>query len=53
MCLLMIYLYACATWMAYVWRSEDNLQESVFSYHVGSRDGTQVLVQMKLGSKHF
>lgn len=29
--------------MAHVWRSEDNSRELILSYHVGSRDETQVL----------
>jgi hypothetical protein len=33
--------------MASLWRSEDNLQEPLFSDHVGPRDGTQIF---KFGS---
>lgn len=38
-----IHLFVC------VCRSEDNLQESVLSYHVGPGDGTRMV---SLGSKH-
>lgn len=29
--------------MAHMWRSKENLEESVLSYHVGSGDQTQVI----------
>lgn len=47
-----IHLLACICWCAQVWRSEDNLEESVFSFHCahwGSNSG-QVAVSVGPGS---
>ena len=42
--LFLMYICACLCVTVHVWRSEDNYQELALSlYHVGSRDGTQVV----------